>query len=73
MVTKPREPEKVDDTTLRLKGIGPTCPGCGGPTYAVIDDTASRPWWCKECNVRLDSDGNYGNAATFPARNDPEQ
>jgi len=52
-------PEQIDDTTIRLYGIGPTCPECGGPTHAVTEDTdARKPWWCQDCNLRLSGDGD---------------
>lgn len=67
------EPEKIDDDTIRLYGGGPECPGCGGPTHAATgDEDAERPWWCMNCNVRLDADGEYGNHARFPAGSKPE-
>lgn len=54
-----RKPPTVhDDGTISLWGVGPKCPRCGGPTHAVTAKAASRPWWCKECNIRLDDDGN---------------
>lgn len=65
-------PTIVDDDTIRLWGVGPECPGCGGPTHAVTEDDAEKPWWCKECNVRFDDDGNYGSQARFPTGNEPE-
>jgi hypothetical protein len=66
------EPTVNDDLTITLYGVGPKCPGCGGPTYAVTgDDNAEMPWWCKECNVRLDDEGNYGSQASFPAGSKP--
>lgn len=66
------EPEVLDEDTIRLYGVGPKCPGCGGPTHAVTaDEDAGRPWWCKACNVRLDDDGNPGSQADFPAGNEP--
>jgi len=66
------EPEVIDETTIRLYGVGPDCPGCGGPTHCVVaDEDAEKPWWCKSCNVRLDDDGEYGPAASFPAGNEP--
>jgi len=73
MPTDPKEPTVVDEDTIRLYGIGPRCPGCGGPTHAVTGDkSAERPWWCQECNVRLDGDGNFGSQASFPAGADPD-
>jgi len=57
--------------TITLPGVGPTCPGCGGPTYKVADSPAKRPWWCPECIVRFDYDGNYGSHANFPAGCEP--
>jgi hypothetical protein len=68
-----KEPTVNDDGTISLWGVGPTCPGCGGPTHAVTAEAAKKPWWCKECNVRFDDDGNYGNAASFPAGNEPDE
>jgi hypothetical protein len=68
-----KAPTVNDDGTVSLWGIGPQCPGCGGPTHAVTaDKDAERPWWCKECNIRFDDDGNYGTQASFPAGNKPE-
>lgn len=62
----------VDSDTMRLYGVGPECPGCGGPTHALSGgQEAERPWWCKECNVRLDDNGEYGQAACFPSGADP--
>jgi hypothetical protein len=67
------EPVMVDEDTMRLYGVGPGCPGCGGPTHAVTaDEDADRPWWCKNCNVRLDDEGDYGAHASFAAGNEPE-
>jgi len=58
----------VDGGTIHLPGVGPRCPGCGGPTFSVTGDpNAARPWWCGECNVRLDGDGEPGAHASFPA------
>lgn len=69
----PKAPKVVDDTTIRLFGVGPECPGCGGPTHAVTgDEEAKRPWWCQNCNVRLDEQGEYGAQAGFPAGSKPE-
>lgn len=65
------EPEMVDDDTMRLFGVGPKCPGCGGPTHCVSPG-GERPWWCKNCNVRFDDDGGYGAQASFPAESDPD-
>lgn len=68
----PTEPKVNDDGTITLYGGGPSCPGCGGPTHAVTGDgDAERPWWCQECNVRLDDSGEPGAAASFPAGNEP--
>lgn len=62
-----------DDGTISLWGGGPECPGCGGPTHAVTgNEGAEMPWWCKECNVRFDDDGNYGSQASFPSGSDPD-
>jgi len=66
-----RAPTVNDDGTISLWGVGPECPGCGGPTHAVTADECERPWWCKECNVRLNDGGEYGNQASFPAGNEP--
>jgi hypothetical protein len=66
------EPTVNDDGTISLWGVGPECPGCGGPTHAVTADTdAEQPWWCEECNARLDDDGNHGAQASFPADKHP--
>lgn len=66
------EPEVLDDGTIRLFGVGPECPGCGGPTHAVTgDEDAEMPWWCKECNVRFDDDGAFGSQADFPSGSEP--
>jgi len=66
------EPEDLDDRTIRLYGVGPACPGCGGPTHAVTaDQDAEKPWWCKDCNVRLDDNGEPGSQAHFPAGSAP--
>lgn len=67
-----RAPEINADGTITLWGVGPECPGCGGPTHAITAEKAERPWWCQHCNVRLDEDGDYGAAADFPAGSDPE-
>lgn len=67
------KPEVLSDGTIRLFGVGPRCPGCGGPTHAVTAKKAERPWWCKECNVRFDEDRGYGSQASFPAGNKPDQ
>jgi hypothetical protein len=67
---KAREPTMIDDDTMRLFGGGPTCPGCGGATYSV-GPGGERPWWCPDCNVRFDDDGNYGSQARFPADSKP--
>jgi len=64
-------PTVNDDGTISLWGVGPECPGCGGPTHAVTADECERPWWCKECNVRFDDGGEYGSQASFPAGNEP--
>jgi len=70
-MSEPKEPE-IGGDTIHLLGVGPECPGCGGPTHAVTGDAdAERPWWCKHCNVRLDGDGNYGSSARFPADSKP--
>lgn len=67
-----QEPEKLDEGTMRLYGVGPKCPGCGGPTHAVTAaEGAEHPWWCQHCNVRLDDHGNYGSQASFPAGSEP--
>jgi hypothetical protein len=69
-----QEPERVDDDTIRLYGLGPSCPGCGGPTHAVTgDEDAEMPWWCQHCNVRLTGEGEYGPQARFPAGHEPEE
>jgi len=74
MKTDPKEPTVNDDGTISLWGAGPTCPGCGGPTHAVTGDTdAEQPWWCMDCNVRLDDEGNPGAHANFPAGADPTE
>lgn len=53
----PIEPKQVDDTTIHLYGVGPKCPDCGGPTHAVTgDENAEKPWWCKDCNLRVAGD-----------------
>jgi hypothetical protein len=68
----PKEPTVNDDDTITLWGVGPTCPGCGGPTHAVTaDEDAEKPWWCKSCNVRLTDTGEYGSQARFPADSKP--
>jgi len=73
MPTEPKEPTVVDEDTMRLYGVGPTCPGCGGPTHAVTgDESAKQPWWCENCNVRLDRDGKFGGQASFPVGADPD-
>jgi hypothetical protein len=65
-------PTVNDDGTISLWGVGPMCPGCGESTHAVTADKGvEQPWWCQECNVRLDDDGGYGAQASFPADNDP--
>jgi hypothetical protein len=64
------DPEMIDGETMRLYGGGPACPGCDGPTYSV-GAGGERPWWCPECNVRLDDGGGYGRHAYFPAGSDP--
>lgn len=71
---RPLHEPKVDgDGTIHLYGVGPKCPGCGGPTHCVTaDPNVEHPWWCKECNVRLDGKGNYGNQASFPSGSDPD-
>jgi hypothetical protein len=66
-----RAPTINDDGTVSLWGVGPRCPGCGGPTHSVTGDECERPWWCKECHVRLTGDGDYGSQASFPAGNEP--
>ena len=67
-----REPTINDDGTITLWGVGPECPGCGGPTHAVTaGENATRPWWCEKCNVRLDDTGGYGSQADFPAGSEP--
>lgn len=67
-----REPTMIDENHMRLWGVGPECPGCGGPTHAVTgSESAERPWWCKECNVRFDDEGEYGSQAEFPAGSKP--
>lgn len=54
------EPEMADDDTMRLFGVGPKCPSCGGPTHCVTADTnAERPWWCKSCNLRVDGEATH--------------
>lgn len=62
-----------DGRTIHLQGGGPTCPGCHGPTYLVTETPrdGTRPWWCPDCNVRLDGDGEYGSQARFPAGSEP--
>lgn len=66
------EPEKADDDTMRLFGVGPECPGCGGPTHCVTaDPDAEKPWWCQECNVRFDPMGVPGSQADFPSGSEP--
>jgi hypothetical protein len=56
--TAPRAPEELDDGTLRLYGVGPNCPTCGGPTHAVTGNKdAEQPWWCRDCNLRVARDG----------------
>lgn len=66
-------PSINDDGTMTLHGVGPECPGCGGPTHAVTaDEGAERPWWCQRCNVRLDDQGNAGSQADFPSGADPD-
>lgn len=68
------EPKMIDGNTIRLYGVGPTCPGCGGPTHAVTaSESAERPWFCKKCSVRFDDEGGYGSMANFPAGNDPNE
>lgn len=67
-----QEPEMIDEDTMRLYGVGPECPGCGGSTHCV-GPAGERPWWCKNCNVRLDDSGEYGSQADFPAGCDPEK
>jgi len=67
-----RDPEVIDENTIRLYGVGPQCPGCGGPTHCLTaDEDAEQPWWCQDCNVRLDDDGDYGSMANFPAGSKP--
>jgi hypothetical protein len=64
------EPRMIDDETMRLFGVGPTCAGCDGATYCVGSDGA-QPWWCPECNVRFTDDGEYGTQASFPSGSKP--
>jgi len=67
----PIEPDREGDT-ITLYGGGPECPGCGGPTHAVTGDReAQRPWWCMNCEVRLDEHGNVGPHASFPKGSKP--
>lgn len=63
-----------DERTISLPGGGPKCPGCGGPSYLVTDgpEDGERPWWCPDCNVRLDNDGEYGANAQFPTGSKPD-
>jgi len=71
--TEPKEPTAADGDTMRLYGVGPRCPGCGGPTHAVTgDESAENPWWCKNCNARLNGDGEAASRASFPAGADPD-
>jgi hypothetical protein len=65
------EPEMIDDTTMRLYGGGPTCPGCGGATHCVAPG-GERPWWCQHCVVRFDDEGNYGSGVDFPVGSEPD-
>jgi hypothetical protein len=60
------KPRMINDETMRLFGVGPTCPGCDGPTYCVVSG-GERPWWCIDCNVRFTDEGDYGANASFPA------
>jgi hypothetical protein len=61
-------PTVNNDGTITLWGVGPTCPGCNGPTHAVTDsEAAARPWWCAECRLRLDDAGEPGSQAQLPA------
>jgi len=64
------DPEMIDENTMRLYGVGPTCPGCDGPTHCVGSD-GERPWWCSECNVRLTDDAEYGANVSWPSGNAP--
>lgn len=64
------EPSTEADT-IRMYGVGPRCPGCGGPTHAVTAEECERPWWCQSCNVRLDDCGEYGSNASFPSGSKP--
>jgi len=66
------EPEILDDGTIRLFGVGPECPGCGGPTHCVAPG-GELPWWCQECNVRFTDGGEYGSQASFPAGSEPDE
>lgn len=69
-----RKQPTVDGDVIHLWGVGPECPGCGGPTHAVTgDEEAEKPWWCKHCSVRFDDEGNYGSMANFPAGSEPSR
>lgn len=69
-----RHEPTVEGDTIHLWGVGPECPGCRGSTHAVTGaDDAEKPWWCQDCNVRFDDDGNYGSQAGFPAGSEPSE
>lgn len=48
----------MSDRQIILPGGGPDCPDCGGPTFQVADDLEryERPWWCPDCNLRVEHD-----------------